>query len=385
MPATTSRVSSAPAAAGEQALRLAPGTGSPRTARTRCRRTGVTKCVHSPSRVPGSRHDAPQRVRAGRRAATIVTPGRRVAQADGHSDRGDQADPGGRRRTSASSRPRAAGDERERGDDLPGLPEHARSAGSPAGARRAGNQRRDQPQHADERHRVAGADEHPGREPEPARCRRSPAAAARRPSSSRAGDDHAGASRPGPAPHRPAPAAPRTPPSWSDTEAGDSTAGADTEALLRVEAGDAERGAVEDRHRVREDAESPHHPGPPRNRPHDSEEHAALPSASETRATGPRTAYSIERSVQLPFVHLTRRLSRRTPAGPVSGTRPASCREVPARPFARISTVSSWPLPLSASARCRSRDPTARGCGRRGLPGRTIRAFRTPGLQRLSD
>ena len=69
---------------------------------------------------------------------------------------------------------------------------------------------------------------------------------------------------------------------------------------------------------------------------------------------------------------------------PGLGTRPVSSREVPARPFARISTVSSWPLPLSASARCRSRDPTARGCGRRASPGRTIRAFRTPGLQRLS-
>ena len=74
-----------------------------------------------------------------------------------------------------------------------------------------------------------------------------------------------------------------------DTQQGQH-AGADAEALLRVEAGDAERGAVEHRDGVRDDAESPHHPRAPRNHPHDPAQQALLPSASETCTTYGRAA-----------------------------------------------------------------------------------------------
>ena len=181
----------------------------------------MTKCVAEPEPGAGLLPRRPQRVQPRRCAATIVTPGWRVAQADGRRRPRRPGRPRRRWRTSASSRPRAAPATSGNAATIcPACPSSPVSWVT-SGARRAGNHSRDQPQHADERHRVAGADEHPGREPE-----RQAAGGCHQ--QLPAGHEHArrrrscGASRPGRALHRPAPASPRTRASWT-TPSSDST------------------------------------------------------------------------------------------------------------------------------------------------------------------
>ena len=243
-------------------------------------------------RLPPGR---PQRIQPAAVRRDHRHPGRGVAQTDGHRDRASRPTPAAVSKVGVQPGRVQPGDERERGDDLARPARAARSAGSPAAPAAAGNQA------GISRSTLMNVIASPAptstRAASPSRQ-----AAGRRHQQLAAGHERrrrrrsCGVSRPGRAARRPAPASPRTPRAGR-RRAGTSTAGADAEALLRVEAGDAERGPVEDRHRVREDAESPHHPGPPRNRPHDSlVTRCVLPGHPRPAPHAPSPAY-VDRAV----------------------------------------------------------------------------------------
>ena len=123
----------------------------------------MTKCVHRPRRVPGlspRQTEPPDRLRGADRRPARASAGGRVAEQRPRHQRDGEPRAGRHQERGAPAVALEQGDQRVGGGDLADLPENPRQLGQqrdPGGRKPHG----DQPQGADERHRVAGAHQHP--------------------------------------------------------------------------------------------------------------------------------------------------------------------------------------------------------------------------------